>query len=196
MAQGQTIAAWKRWIGFTAQPRGQIVLADGAHVPGNVTIDIPSLGVDWYVANLHKWAFAPWSCGVLWVSPAQRGHLHAAVISWGLDNGLAAEFDLLLFESFLPDLAGHRRIEPAWVLGILDDFLGGVLAHRSPGTTLVLCSDHGNLEDTTTKTHTTNPVPLLAIGPGAARFRQATAITDVAPAILGLLVEEAAGGTP
>jgi len=82
------------------------------------------------------------------------------------------------------------------VLGILDDFLGGVLAHRSPGTTLVLCSDHGNLEDTTTKTHTTNPVPLLAIGPGAARFRQATAITDVAPAILGLLVEEAAGGTP
>lgn len=109
---------------------------------------------------------------------------------------LAAEFDLLLFESFLPDLAGHRRIEPAWVLGILDDFLGGVLAHRSPGTTLVLCSDHGNLEDTTTKMHTTNPVPLLALGPGAACFRQATAITDVAPAILGLLVEEAAGGTP
>jgi hypothetical protein len=109
---------------------------------------------------------------------------------------LADEFDLLLFESFLPDLAGHRRIEPGRVLGLLDDFLGGVLAHQSPGTTLVLCSDHGNLEDTTTKMHTTNPVPLLALGPGAACFRQATAITDVAPAILGLLVEEAAGGTP
>ncbi len=100
---------------------------------------------------------------------------------------LAAEFDLLLFESFLPDLAGHRRIEPAWVLGLLDDFLGGLLAHRAPGTTLVLCSDHGNLEDTTTKMHTANPVPLLAVGPGAGRFRRATAITDVAPAILGLL---------
>lgn len=109
---------------------------------------------------------------------------------------LAAEFDLVLFESFLPDLAGHRRIEPGWVIGLLDGFMGGVLAHRSPATTLVLCSDHGNLEDTTTKMHTTNPVPLLALGPGAAHFEKATAITDVAPAILALLEAEAAGGTP
>lgn len=108
---------------------------------------------------------------------------------------LAAEFDLLLFESFLPDLAGHRRIEPGWVLGLLDAFLGSVLAHRPPRTTLVLCSDHGNLEDTTTKMHTTNPVPLLAVGPGAGHFREAKAITDVAPAILGLLAE-GEGGAP
>jgi glutamate 5-kinase len=30
VAQGQTIAAWKRWIGFTAQPRGTLVVDDGA----------------------------------------------------------------------------------------------------------------------------------------------------------------------
>jgi glutamate 5-kinase len=29
-AQGQAITSWKRWIGFTAQPRGQLVLDDGA----------------------------------------------------------------------------------------------------------------------------------------------------------------------
>jgi 2,3-bisphosphoglycerate-independent phosphoglycerate mutase len=108
---------------------------------------------------------------------------------------LAAEFDLLLFESFLPDLAGHRRIEPGWVLCRLDDFLGGLLAHRSPHTTLVLCSDHGNLEDTTTKMHTANPVPLLAVGPGAGHFRRARAITDLTPAILALLSEGHDGGT-
>jgi 2,3-bisphosphoglycerate-independent phosphoglycerate mutase len=100
---------------------------------------------------------------------------------------LAGEYDLVLFESFLPDLAGHRRIEPEWVLSRLDGFLGGILAHRSPDTTLVLSSDHGNLEDATTKGHTTNPVPLLAVGPAAGRFRGATAITDVAPAILSAL---------
>ena len=99
---------------------------------------------------------------------------------------LAAEYDLMLYETFLPDLAGHGRIEPEWVLTRLDDFLGGILAHRSPDTTLVVCSDHGNLEDTTTKAHTTNPVPLLAVGPAAGRFRQATAITDVTPVILSL----------
>jgi glutamate 5-kinase len=29
-AQGQTITSWKRWIGFTAQPRGHLVCDDGA----------------------------------------------------------------------------------------------------------------------------------------------------------------------
>jgi hypothetical protein len=101
--------------------------------------------------------------------------------------GLAADHDLVFFETFLPDLAGHRRIEPEYVLTRLDAFLGGVLAGSLPGTTLVVSSDHGNLEDTTTKAHTTNPVPLLAVGPAAGRFRSARAITDVAPAILSLL---------
>ncbi|HEY2827189.1 MAG TPA: glutamate 5-kinase [Pirellulales bacterium] len=30
VAQGQTVASWKRWIGFTAQPRGTLVVDDGA----------------------------------------------------------------------------------------------------------------------------------------------------------------------
>jgi 2,3-bisphosphoglycerate-independent phosphoglycerate mutase len=97
---------------------------------------------------------------------------------------LAAHYDLVLYESFLTDLAGHGRVDPAWVLVRLDAFLGGILDARSPDTTLVVCSDHGNLEDAGTKIHTTNPVPLLAVGPAAWRFRHATAITDVAPAIL------------
>ena len=100
---------------------------------------------------------------------------------------LTTDYDLVFFETFLPDLAGHRRIEPEFVLTRLDAFLGGVLAGRQPDTTLVLSSDHGNLEDTSTKAHTANLVPLLAVGPAAGVFRSATAITDVAPAILDLL---------
>lgn len=100
---------------------------------------------------------------------------------------LMADFDLVLYESFLPDLAGHRRVEAEWVLSRLDAFLGAVLAHRSPDTTVVLSSDHGNIEDATTKLHSLNPVPLLVVGPAAGRFRQARAITDVAPAILSCL---------
>jgi glutamate 5-kinase len=30
IAQGQTVRSWKRWIGFTAQPRGHLVLDEGA----------------------------------------------------------------------------------------------------------------------------------------------------------------------
>jgi isopenicillin-N epimerase len=82
-------------IAALCHERGVLVLADGAHVPGNIAVDIDSFGVDWYVANLHKWAWAPRSAGVLWAAEQHQAYLHPTVISWGLDHGLAAEFDLL-----------------------------------------------------------------------------------------------------
>ena len=84
-----------REIAEVCHRNGTLVLADGAHVPGNMALDIESLGVDWYTGNLHKWAWTPRSSGVLWAAPEQRAHLHPTVISWGLDHGLTAEFDLL-----------------------------------------------------------------------------------------------------
>ena len=72
---------------------GVPVLVDGAHAPGAIALDIEGVGADWYVGNLHKWAFAPRACGFLWAAPARRAALHPPVISWGLDLGLAQEFD-------------------------------------------------------------------------------------------------------
>jgi isopenicillin-N epimerase len=72
---------------------GVAVLVDGAHAPGVLNLDVPALGADWYVANLHKWAHAPRSCGFLWAHPSRQAGLHPAVISWGLDQGFLAEFD-------------------------------------------------------------------------------------------------------
>ena len=66
--------------------RGVPVLVDGAHAPGAIEVDIERLGVDWYAANLHKWAFAPRSCGVLWAAPERRHGLHPGVISWGVTH--------------------------------------------------------------------------------------------------------------
>lgn len=70
------------------------IFVDGAHVPGQLDLDVASLQADWYCANLHKWGWTPRSSGFLWVAPEHRATTHAAVTSWGLDNGLAAEFDL------------------------------------------------------------------------------------------------------
>lgn len=74
--------------------RGVAVLADGAHAPGAFALDIPSLGVDWYVGNLHKWMWVPRSSAILWASPDRQRDLHPAVTSWGLDQGFTTEFDL------------------------------------------------------------------------------------------------------
>jgi isopenicillin-N epimerase len=90
---------------------GVLVLADGAHAPGNIPVDIPALGVDWYAANLHKWAWAPRSCGILWSAREHRAELHPPVISWGLDNGMAAEFDLQGTRDPTPFLTAPFAIE-------------------------------------------------------------------------------------
>lgn len=74
--------------------RGVAVLADGAHAPGAIPLDIPSLGVDWYVGNLHKWMWVPRASAILWASPDRQPDVHPAVTSWGLDQGFTTEFDL------------------------------------------------------------------------------------------------------
>ncbi len=102
---------------------------------------------------------------------------------------LMNKFDLVLFESFLTDLSGHGRlpIPPSRVVQTVDRFLEGLLEALPEGVTLVLSSDHGNLEDVSTKTHTRNPVPLLVVGPGWECFLDAKALTDVTPGIMATL---------
>ena len=69
------------------------VLIDGAHAPGAIALDIPAIGADWYAANLHKWAHAPRSCGILWAQPAQQATLRHPIVSWGSGQGFLAEFE-------------------------------------------------------------------------------------------------------
>lgn len=73
--------------------RGVAVLVDAAHAPGVLPLNLRTLDVDWYSANLHKWACSPRSCGILWAAPDRQPDLHPPVISWGLDQGFTAEFD-------------------------------------------------------------------------------------------------------
>ena len=68
----------------------------------------------------------------------------------------------------------------------LDGFLAGLVPALGE-TTLLVTSDHGNLEDKSTRSHTRNPVPLLAIGPQAAAFAEARSLLDVAPALRRVL---------
>ena len=72
---------------------GVPVAVDGAHAPGQIALEVPALGVDWYVANLHKWAFAARGTAVIWCTPERQATLHPVAISHYLGQGFAAEFD-------------------------------------------------------------------------------------------------------
>jgi len=80
-------------IAALCRDRGVLSLIDGAHAPGHLDLDVPSIGADFYVANLHKWAHAPRSCAFLWAATEHHARLHPPVVSWNLDKGFPAEFD-------------------------------------------------------------------------------------------------------
>ncbi|MGH7124008.1 MAG: aminotransferase class V-fold PLP-dependent enzyme [Stellaceae bacterium] len=72
---------------------GAAVLIDGAHVPGQLPLDLAGLGVEYYVANLHKWLMAPRGTGFLWARRDLQPALHPLTISHGYQKGFIAEFD-------------------------------------------------------------------------------------------------------
>ena len=94
----------------------------------------------------------------------------------------AAKTDLTLVEFFLTDKAGHER-DPdnaTAILQRLDDLLSELLNQFDfEKGTLVITSDHGNIEDLGTKSHTRNPVPLIVKGAGAERFENVESIMGV-----------------
>jgi isopenicillin-N epimerase len=94
------------------------VLVDGAHAPGAIPLDVAGLGVDWYAANLHKWAWSPRSCSILWAAPERQAGLHAPVVSWGLDQGFTAEFDWPGTRDPSPALAAPEGIAFMRELGV------------------------------------------------------------------------------
>jgi hypothetical protein len=114
------------------------------------------------------------------LTPAAAGQRLAAI---------GSQHHLTLFECYLPDYAGHSqdKAQITQVLGLVDAFIADVVAHLQPDVNLVISSDHGNIEDLSHPHHTTNPVPLIVIGPQAIAFQPVQDITGIAPKIVELL---------
>ena len=101
---------------------------------------------------------------------------------------LAVEHDFTFFEFFQTDVSGHSMdyARACAVLRIYDRFLGALCRYLEPsGMTLVVTSDHGNIENMSERGHTANPVPFIACGPGAADLRsRVESLKDITPAIV------------
>ncbi|MCG8569478.1 MAG: phosphoglyceromutase [Spirochaetes bacterium] len=106
------------------------------------------------------------------VSPQQAGQ-HLAK--------LAGNYHFTLFESFLTDLLGHKRSidNKKKLLYLIDNFLEKVYHYKDQETSIIITSDHGNIEEGDSGQHNRNPVPLLVLGDAAKYFSQVQSILDV-----------------
>jgi len=146
------------------------------------------------VHDLTHWRMREWGYDLELRTPEEAGAIIARE---------ASRADFSLFEYFETDRAGHDqdRARAMRCLGdlnrALETVLGGV---DLATTTVIVASDHGNLEDGTVRTHTTNPALFAAWGVGAVEAardpeRVPARLTDLAPMIFRALRRGGDGAT-
>jgi len=103
-------------------------------------------------------------------------------------------YGFVFFEYILTDRCGHKQgmagagVRLQQIADLMTSLLQTVDLEHS---TVLLTSDHGNLEDLSTKTHTLNPVPTILWGRHAGIMaEQIHSITDITPVIVREIVSE------
>jgi 2,3-bisphosphoglycerate-independent phosphoglycerate mutase len=103
---------------------------------------------------------------------------------------IASRNKFTLYEYFLTDHLGHGRYdgETTDVVKILDEFLLTVINELNGKITLIVCSDHGNFEDLSVKTHTLNPSLTITAGEYAEDlYKRIKDISDIKSAVTKIL---------
>ncbi len=81
-----------------AKSLGIITVIDGAHVPGQLPIDLSDLAADFYSGNCHKWLFAPKGAAFLYARKPMQNLLKPFLISWGRNEFISSSAFIDEFE--------------------------------------------------------------------------------------------------
>lgn len=68
-----------------AKSKGLLTFVDGAHVPGQIPLDLSDLKADFYTGACHKWMMTPKGCSFLYVKKEFQP-LDPLVVSWGYNS--------------------------------------------------------------------------------------------------------------
>ena len=104
---------------------------------------------------------------------------------------ISRQFDFSFFEYWQSDYVGHGQDmgDALALLCDLDMVIGSLVDRWNDKDMILITSDHGNLEDLSTRRHTVNPVPLVLIGNEKMRrhFIGIRDLSEITPAILRAL---------
>ncbi len=66
-----------------ARQAGILTIVDGAHMVGQLDLDLTDLGADFYSSNAHKWLLSPKGSAFLYARKEVQALVEPLVISWG-----------------------------------------------------------------------------------------------------------------
>jgi isopenicillin-N epimerase len=83
-----------------ARELGLITIIDGAHVPGQMDLDLTELNPDFYTGTLHKWMLAPKGSSFLYVKKDFQEMLDPLVVGWGYESVSPGESQFLDYQEY------------------------------------------------------------------------------------------------
>lgn len=82
-----------------AREAGILTLIDGAHAPGQITLDLSTLQADFYVGNCHKWMLSPKGAGFIYARPSVQELIEPLIVSWGYIPGSSKPRESIFVDS-------------------------------------------------------------------------------------------------